>query len=379
MPSALSHDALLARLEGAGYARVDPPILQPAGAFLDVSGEDLRRRMFLTSGPDGRELCLRPDLTIPTARLHLASERAGSDAAYCYLGPVFRYRGEASAEFCQAGVEIFGRADREAADAEIIACAAEAVAACGVEDAAVRIGDVGLLGAVMEALGLPKAWVRRLMRDAARGEAVQETLDALIASREGAERVAFLAALDGSHPEAAKAVVEDLLAIAGISTVGGRSVSDIAERFLEQARLRAGSELTLERREALTRFLAIEGDLASAARDLRALAAEAGLAIGPALDTFERRTALMAARGLGVDRFTFAARFGRAVGYYTGVVFEFHAAPRSDQGPLVGGGRYDTLMTALGAPAPVPAVGCAFWIERLEAVRGRTASGEAAR
>ncbi|GGE34161.1 ATP phosphoribosyltransferase regulatory subunit [Agaricicola taiwanensis] len=366
MSSPLSNDALLARLEGTGYVRVEPPVLQPAGVFLDVSGEDLRRRMFLTSGPDGREMCLRPDLTIPTARLHLGSTRAGGDAAYCYLGSVFRFRSEASAEFTQAGIEIFGRPDREAADAEVIGCAADAILACGIDDPLVRIGDLALMGAVIEALGLPKAWVRRLMRDATRGGTVEETLDALIASREGAERAAFLAALDGSHPEAAKAVVEDLLAIAGISTVGGRSVSDIAERFLDQARQRAGADLSAEKRAALSRFLSIEGTLSSSIKELRALQRDTGLAMGATLDAFERRADLMSSRGLTSDRVTFAARFGRAVGYYTGFVFEFHSATSLALGPLVGGGRYDTLMTTLGAPQPVPAVGCAFWIERLQ-------------
>jgi hypothetical protein len=38
----------------AGYAQIDPPLLQPAEPFLDLSGEDIRRRMFLTSDPQGR-------------------------------------------------------------------------------------------------------------------------------------------------------------------------------------------------------------------------------------------------------------------------------------------------------------------------------------
>ena len=44
-----------------------------------------------------------------------------------------------------------------------------------------------------------------------------------------------LAALAGSDPKAAHALVTDLLSIAGISAVGGRSVAEIADRFLEQA------------------------------------------------------------------------------------------------------------------------------------------------
>jgi len=70
-------EALVAHYERAGYARVAPAILQPAEPFLDLSGEDIRRRMFLTTDPDGRELCLRPDLTIPVSCDYLASPEAG--------------------------------------------------------------------------------------------------------------------------------------------------------------------------------------------------------------------------------------------------------------------------------------------------------------
>src|SRR5271169_5584632 len=82
-------EALVASYERAGYGRVAPAILQPAEPFLDLSGEDLRQRIFLTTDPDGRELCLRPDLTIPVSRDYLASAQAGEPAGFCYLGPVF--------------------------------------------------------------------------------------------------------------------------------------------------------------------------------------------------------------------------------------------------------------------------------------------------
>src|SRR5262245_62571118 len=79
-------EALLASYERAGYARVAPALLQPAEPFLDLSGEDIRKRMFLTADPEGRELCLRPDLTIPVSRDYLASRIAGRPQGFCYLG-----------------------------------------------------------------------------------------------------------------------------------------------------------------------------------------------------------------------------------------------------------------------------------------------------
>src|SRR5512140_610343 len=109
-------EALVASYERAGYARVTPAILQPAEPFLDLSGEDIRKRMYLTTAPGGGEFCLRPDLTIPVSRDYLASPAAGKPASFCYLGPVFRHRVDSAAEFLQAGIESFGRPDKAAAD-----------------------------------------------------------------------------------------------------------------------------------------------------------------------------------------------------------------------------------------------------------------------
>src|SRR5271167_3308518 len=100
--------ALVGSYARAGYTQTEPPVLQPAEPFLDLSGEDIRRRMFLTADPQGREMCLRPDLTIPVSRAYLQSAAAGKPAGFCYLGPVFRHRPGASAEFVQVGIESFG-------------------------------------------------------------------------------------------------------------------------------------------------------------------------------------------------------------------------------------------------------------------------------
>ncbi len=54
-----------------GHEAVAPAIIQPASVFLDVIGETLRARTYVFTDPDGEELCLRPDLTVPTCRLHL--------------------------------------------------------------------------------------------------------------------------------------------------------------------------------------------------------------------------------------------------------------------------------------------------------------------
>jgi ATP phosphoribosyltransferase regulatory subunit len=365
-------EMLVASYEGAGYRRLSPAILQPAEPFLDLSGEDIRRRMFLTSDPAGRELCLRPDLTIPVSRDYLASPLAGKAAGFCYLEPVFRHRDDGPAEFLQAGIESFGRSDTAAADAEMIALGLEATAHYGHAAPEIRMGDVELFSALIGALELAPAWKRRLIKDFNRQTSLAHDLDELSVATAARppDYQGVLAALAGSDPKAAHALVTDLISIAGITAVGGRSVAEIADRFLEQAALGASRRLPQETRAVIERFLSIGGDPDEAASELRALADDSKLALSAALDLFESRTGFLAARGVDVARIRFSTAFGRGIDYYTGVVFELHDATGGVSGQLVAGGRYDGLLSRLGSPRPIPAVGFAVWIERLAAGGG---------
>jgi ATP phosphoribosyltransferase regulatory subunit len=361
-------DALVTSYERAGYARHEPPILQPAEPFLDLAGEDIRRKMYLTADAAGRELCLRPDFTIAVSRDYLASDVAGRAAAYCYLGPIFRQRENSSGEIIQAGIESFGRRDTAAADAEIFALGLEATAHYGIAEPAIRMGDVGLFIALIDALKITPAWKRRLIKDFNRAGRLQQDLDMLMRdqAQSGAEYAGVLAAMANSDPGAARALVTDLLSIAGISTVGGRTVGEIADRFLEQSTL-AGGGLPKEIRTTIERFLAISGDPDSALDELRGLAGDANLALGPALDLFESRTGFLAARGVDVTRIGFSTAFSTSLDYYTGFEFRLHDPSGAIEPPLVVGGRYDNLMTRLGSREKIPAVGLGIFIERLAA------------
>jgi len=362
-------DALVASYERAGYARVTPAILQPAEPFLDLSGEDIRKRMYLTTAPGGGEFCLRPDLTIPVSRDYLDSAAAGEPAGFCYLGPVFRHRSDAPAEFLQAGIESFGRTDKAAADAEMLSLGLDATTGYGLAAPDIRTGDVALFAALVAGLELPPAWKRRLIKDFNRKSNLAQDLDRLVLGGNNArpEYQGVLAALAGSDPKGARALVTDLLSIAGISAVGGRSVAEIAERFLEQSALGASAKLPHEVRALIERFLAIQGEPDEAVASLRVLAGEANMAsaLMPALDLFESRNGFLAARGIDLKRVHFSTSFGRGFDYYTGFVFELTDPARTGD-PLVAGGRYDGLLARLGS-APIPAVGFAAWIERLAA------------
>jgi ATP phosphoribosyltransferase regulatory subunit len=367
-------DALLLSFAQAGYVRAEPGILQPAEPFLDLSGEDIRKSLYLTTDAGGEDLCLRPDLTIPVACDYLASDRAGQPAGFSYLGPVFRYRDGRSNEFLQAGIESFGRQDRAAADAEMLALALEATAAVSLTDVEIRTGDVALFNAVIDALGLYPVWRRRLIKDFNRKVSLAEDIERLtLAGAPGRnEYEGVLAALAGSDRKAALALVTDLMSIAGTTNVGGRSVSEIADRFLEQSTLKGGA-LPRDALKTIKRFLAISGDPDEAVAQLRALADDARLDLAAAIDQLESRIGFMAARGIDTSSVRFATSFGRGLDYYTGFEFELHSKGNGVE-PLVAGGRYDGLMTQLGSATPIPAVGFSVWVETLTQLAQKAAA-----
>lgn len=357
-------ETVIALLAREGYERAEPAILQPAEFFLDLSGEDIRRRIFMTQDADGRDWCLRPEYTIPVALAHIASG-ATEPASYAYAGPVFRMRAGAPGEFAQAGLESFGRPDAAAADAEIMALTLDAAATFGLVEPQIAMGDVALLTALLDGLAVPHGSRRRLMRAVVQGRGADAVSDLDAPATEGdAAHAGLLKALEGQDPRAARAFVEDVLSIAGITSVGGRTAGDIAERFLARAAERE-NPVSTEVRTVLAEALAITGDPDSASAALRALAERAGLDLSQALDAFDERVGFLAVRGVDLARISFQAGFARNLDYYTGFIFELHDPARRDGKPVAGGGRYDGVLGRLGAATPTPAVGASLWLDRL--------------
>ncbi|MDR1827963.1 MAG: ATP phosphoribosyltransferase regulatory subunit [Methylobacteriaceae bacterium] len=340
------------------YTRIEPPVLQPTGVFTELSGEDIRRRLFVTQDRAGHDLCLRPEYTIPVA-LELLKRTAEPSGAFYYLGPVFRSRSDGPGEFLQAGTESIGRVDRSAADAECVVHALKALSYMDVTHSSVVFGDMALLGAVLNALGLTAAAVRRVVASLITGTSLESLDTGDVSMHE--KHASLLAAIENQDSRAVTAFIEDVFAIAGVSRIGGRSVHDIAERFLAKASNR--SALTPAQRESLSRFLAIRGEPDEAVEAVRAFAGETGLDIDSALSDLETRIGFLAALNADLSQFRFEAGFARNLDYYTGFIFEVFSPLHPE--PVAGGGRYDSLFRQLGAGSDIPAVGCAFHLNRL--------------
>ena len=378
---------ILALFEAEGFSPVHPPIVQPADVFLEKSGEAIRARTFLFADPDGREeLCLRPDLTVPTCRWHLAhANDPAAEARYCYLGPVFRFDGAESdalhpREFAQAGVEWFGGGEAPRADAEVLALAVRAVREAGVPEVAMTLGDVGLIRALLEDIDMPPRWRARLLRRLRRPQAFRATLAELTGENGPRARTSISPLIDAlaAQPsmERALEVVERELTARGLELVGGRTLEEIAARLLEKAENRAAEPLSQEKAALIERLLSISGPLKPVLVQLGRLAEEAGPALRAAWEAYAARVEHIA-RLLPdvVMDMTFDAGFGRTFDYYTGFVFQLEAVIGGRRLPVGGGGRYDDMLESLGGPA-VPALGMALHLPRLAAaVQEREAAG----
>lgn len=354
--------------DAAGYEWVDAPILQPARIYIDQSSEDLRRRTFIFTAPDGEELCLRPEQTIPISRVYL--ERSGdrlAPAQFAYDGAVFRQppAGVVRArEYRQMGVERFGGADALAEDAHVFAAA---LAGCQAADAGplkLSFGDLGLFRALIDGLEAPQPWRDRLKRAFAHPAQFGRLLESLEAPGADGEE-GLLQALVNLEPTEAQAAIRHILGLAGIETVGGRTVTDIAERFLEKAAGLSGGGLPKGAIDAIKRFLAVSGAPDAALAGMQQAARDLQVDLSPALARAEKRFEALKAAGADLAAASFSAAFGRRFDYYTDFVFEITSPHLAEGEPLAAGGRYDSLLENLGGPRAAPAVGCMMRPDRI--------------
>jgi ATP phosphoribosyltransferase regulatory subunit len=281
---------LRALFQSCGYLELETPTLE----FYDVfSGEDAllaQEKMFKFSDAKGRIIVLKPDMTIPVARV--AATRV-KDAAYplkyCYIGNTFKANelgGGRQHECTEAGVELLGVNSPEA-DAEVIATAVRAVLATGVEEFQIDIGQVEFFRGIMEESGLSADEI----------EEVRHLID-----RKDYVEVEIVMNRHSVAPEL-KALILDLPKLFGSK--------DILNRVATSAKIGIKAEKALNWLKEV-------------------------------LDILEDR---------GLSKFV-SVDLGmvQSMGYYTGIVFRGYTYGIGF--PILSGGRYDSLVSRFGVDCP---------------------------
>jgi len=327
-------ERLFAAFQAAGAVPVDTDILQPAEILLDLYGEDIRARAYVTTDPLRGELMLRPDFTVPVVQAHM---KHGADPArYCYLGEVFRKQdrpGTRASEYLQVGFEVFDRAAPEQADAEVFSLFHQLLQPLDLRPAT---GDIAILMAAVRGLSTTDARKSALLRHIWRPQRFRALLDRF------AGRTA---------PRPAPAALQP----SDAPLIGLRSAEEIANRINALTQDAATPNLAAPEAALLYDLLTLQAPAEAALIHLRGIQPLLP-AIAPAVDRFAARLAALSIHGIDTQTLPFEASHGRtSLEYYDGFVFSFHGP--DDLPPIASGGRYDALTAVLGAGASIPAVG----------------------
>ncbi|MEW2917420.1 ATP phosphoribosyltransferase regulatory subunit [Ruegeria sp. ANG10] len=330
------------RFEAAGAQVVDPPLLQPAETLLDLYGEDIRARAYVTSDALRGEQMLRPDFTLPVVQMHMSD--GAEPARYTYSGEVFRrqeHDPDRSNEYIQVGYEVFDRDDPSGADAEVFSLFALQLRGLPLRAAT---GDIGILIAAVQGLRTTDRRKAALMRHLWHPRRFRNLLDRFAGRKQAPEGRDAL--LDSPDP----------LAI-DVPMIGKRRASEIEARIEALREDRDTPPISDSELGGLETLLNVRETMPFALEQLRDVAVDLPQ-ITPALDRLEARVAALQARGVDVERLDFEAAYGRtSMEYYDGFVFGFYAERRPDLPPVATGGRYDALTRQLGNGAEIPAVG----------------------
>jgi histidyl-tRNA synthetase len=368
--------------ESFGYEGIQTPIIEPLELFLRKSGDALIARMYAFSHWN-RRLCLRPELTASVMRAYVSELHGRSLPVRLHYGGVsFRYERPSRAryrQFTQVGVELIGAAG-PAADAEILQLACAGLERAGVRRYRLVVGHLGVVLQLLRQLGMSEHGQGLILDDMeplARGRIDVDAASARVVGLLGgptngvdATPHTIPASLTDLPAEEATAIWSEILRRSSLPLDGGvRQPQQIIQRLLTKAsrrdpteQVRAAFEFVLQLRDAAGPPARLQ--------ELRSLLEARSLSTTPLEEIETALDLLAAARSPGEEvEIEVDLSLARGLRYYTGLVFEIYV--ESADGPLqvVGGGRYDELIRALGGRESVPACGFSYGLERVELVR----------
>lgn len=366
---------LQAHMTRYGYRLIETSIIENADLFLIKAGDQVIERLF-TFERRGHVLALRPEFTAAAAYRYAQRAESGVDRSHTvrshtvrwqFSGPVFEDNPHDPIPAYQrysAGAELIGLAG-PAADAEIISMAAAGLIGLGI-DARLMLGHVGLTRHLLARYALDARTQRfilerrALLTGSAGGRAdLLQQLDRYFPGDDSAQPAdaADMTEADTQH------MLDVLLDTTRRGeTMGGRARPDIARRLLrkrQQAAQRGRIQAALDFLDA---WMQINSGPDTAFDQIAPFVAGDAVAYD-LLDDWRRAVDLLAAYDIPAQSVTLKPDLARTWDYYTGPVFELRTV---DGLQLGGGGRYDELTRLIGGARNVPAVGFAYYIDRVQ-------------
>ena len=148
-----------------GYDEIETPLLEYCDVVSGGGGRLPVEQLFKTFDRSGSVLAVRPDNTLPIARLIAGRMKdVPAPIRVSYVQDIVQYplpKGGQMRAHTQAGIELMGEGGAQA-DAEVIATAIRALTVSGLREFQIDLGQVDFFKGLMEEAGLSGDLVERL-------------------------------------------------------------------------------------------------------------------------------------------------------------------------------------------------------------------------
>ena len=346
------------------FQYVDLPLVYNSEVFYETSGEDIRRRMFSFTNNSGDEMCLRPDLTIPTCKYFLENTKKFQNGQLCYSGPVFRSSltsADQSLELNQSGIEIIYKDSLEISDYEkefqAISLALETIDQIGIKDFSIRISSISLFNLFINSLDLPQRWKQRLLRHFYRRDYFDKLLNRI---SDGVgydkERKSNIIRDVFGDDKIVNEEIKDILLNEDQLKTGSRTIDEIASRFNLKSESVVSSKQGKEIQKVINKFLSLNGPIQKIDDQMNKFINDFDI---QRFDVGQEMINQLSSNLIKISAkpIYFDCDFGHSIEFYDGIIFEIISNVNSDV--LISGGRYDKLLNALKDQDQFSAVGFA--------------------
>ena len=339
-------EKILRSVKSKGFKYIELPSVIEANHIVQRSGENFRKFMFSFTDINGKELCLRPDLTIASCLRYLDENLKGKEKIF-YSGQAYRkvQNKKDSIIRNQVGFEIIGSKNEKNDDKEIINTSLESLQSIKYTTGTLTIGNVEIFNLLISKLNIPKRWKLRLIRHFWREKYFNDLLKRLETNSDVDPTIVEI-----DKKRYFKMLKEDLSKF-----IAGRSINEILKRFDNKIRDPRGASKGKNVSQIIKNFLKIKCPINKAAAELNKFFKKNKINL--VVDQKYFPTSKNKISKLNV---VFSASFGRQLEYYTGMVFKIDIKFKSKNRNIINGGRYDKLISDLGSEKQIPAVGAAL-------------------
>jgi ATP phosphoribosyltransferase regulatory subunit len=337
---------ILRSVKSKGFMYIDLPSVIEANHIVQRSGENFRKFIFSFIDQNGSELCLRPDLTIASCLRYLENNLKGKEKIF-YSGQAYRKSQNKKDSIIrdQVGFEIIGSKDEKNDDKEIINTSLKSLQNIKYTSGTLTIGNVEIFNLLISKLDIPKRWKLRLSRHFWREKYFNDLLKRLETNSDVDPTIVEI-----DKKRYFKMLREDLSKV-----IAGRSIDEILKRFDNKIRDPRGTKKGENVSKIIKEFLKIKCPINKAASELNKFFKKNKINL-----VVDQKYFPVSENKISKLNVVFSASFGRQLEYYTGMVFKIDINSKSKNRNIINGGRYDKLISDLGAKNQVAAVGAAL-------------------